>query len=336
MAYNSDSDSSASSASSPSQEQVRKVRLAQIFIIKIDPLTNCIVSILPWDGTDPKDGCSILLAYRVKISDNTYDAYTPITAMVSQTLDWLERRCKNSRTMAPERSFKDMRGKYPSGDSFSFLFVSVEHLKPKRTFPPYESPNLHGRIETSQDLLLEHLMRKTSRHPWRRDDFKIYALNEETEYGRPKSCWYLLNGPDTYDDPSPYIEVVKASELPLDNPSDTTKKYRVLHYFTPRQIDKRLLSTGLGTDIENFRPPRTSSMSPPPRFGSLVTGQGIIEPIEPIKQSAQDGGKSRRRLKRRFKRKTIKRINKRNKRKTIKRINKRNKRKTIKRRFKKR
>ena len=290
----SDSDSSQSSASSgysvaPTTEPT--VKLAKIFIIKIDPDTKSIVSALPWDGRNPEDGYSTLLAYGVRIADNTYDAYTPVTAMISQELAKLE-KYKNSRMQLPERGFEHLRGIYPSGDSFSYLFGNLEQ---GRALHPYVTPNVYIPTESLQNLLLEKLMTKTSRYAWRRDNFKIYASTKLNEEGRPESCWYLVNGPDRWDEYSPYIEEVNASEVPLDDACDKTKKYCVLYTFTHGNIQKSLFSREFTRADLRRRIPRSASPLP------------------------QGGGKSRRRLKRRFKRKTIKQINKRNKRKTIKR-----------------
>lgn len=287
----SDSDSDGYTSDDDDVATEPTVKLAKIFIIKVDPATKSIVSALPWDGRNPEDGCSTLLAYGVKISDNTYDAYTPVTAMISQELAKLEND-KNSRMQLPERGFDHLRGTYPSGDSFSYLFGNLEQ---GRTLRPYEPPNVHGRRETLQNLLLEQLMTKTSRYAWRRDNFKIYASTKLNDKGRPESCWYLVNGPDRWDEYSPYIEEVKASEVPLDDACDKTKKYCVLYTFTQGNIHKSLFSREFTRRVDL----RRRSASPLPR--------------------PQGGGKSRRRLKRRFKRKTIKQINKRNKRKTIKR-----------------
>jgi hypothetical protein len=168
-------------------------------------------------------------------------------------------------------------------------------MKLERTFNPYETPGAHGRDEPLRDSLLENLMKKISRYDWYRDNFKIYASTKPTVDGRPESCWYLVNGPDSWDTNSPYIEVVNASEVPLADPCDITKPYRVLYNFTPHHIEKILLEREICNRIVNLRTIR------------VTTPAG--------------GSKSRRRVKRRFKRKTIKRINKR---------------KTIKRRFKKR
>jgi len=295
------SDSSDSSSPSPPRRrrEVQMVKLAQIFIIKIDPETNCIVSILPWDGRDPNDGYSILVAYGVKISDTTYNSYTPIPTMVSQHLERLE-KFKNSRTILPERSFGHMRNTYPSGDSFSILFTGCTDLEPKRSVCPYRPHGLHGPKEPLQNLFLQNLMRKISRYDWYRDNFKIYASTKRKPDGRPESCWYLVNGPDTWDEHSQYIKDVEASEVPLDDACDIRKPYCVLYNFTPNKIEGTLFSRQLppGFSIAHFR---TTSHPTVPAPGG--------------------GSKSRRRLKRRFKRKTIKRINKR---------------KTIKRRFKKR
>lgn len=305
--YSSDSASSASSHHPPEEP---KVRLAQIFIIKVDPDTECIISILPWDGRDPgdgrdpsdgrypRDGYSILLAYGVKVSDTTYDSYTPTTEDVNKLLDKL-RQFKNSRTVEPTRCFEHMRGTYPSGDSFSILFGG--RMKLQRKLNPYQNPNAYGREELFRDSALIQLMKKISRYKWYRDNFKIYASTELNEDGRPKSCWYLVNGPDRWDEHSPYIKVVNASEVPLADPCDITKKYRVLYNFTPDRIEKILFER----ECKRRFSLRTIHFTPAP----------APAPVDP----PGGGSKSRRRLKRSFKRKTIKRINKRNKRKTIKR-----------------
>jgi len=263
---------SSSSRSRSPQEQT--VLLAQIFIIKMNPVTKNIESYTPWDGRIPGPN-ETLIANGVKISDNTYDAYTDIGADVHNRLKRLKRHSSSHRTSSPERSFKHLRGQYPNGNCFSYLSGNLEGHG--RAQSPYAILSVYGRTEPLQDLLLQSLMTKTPRHTWRRDDFKIYASNEDKLGGRPKSCWYLVNGHDVSDENSPHIKRVSVLDIPLSDPSDTTKNYRILHTFTVSDVYSYCLRREMGNNP--FR---------------RKMGRG------------QKAGKSRRKLKLRFKRKTIK------------------------------
>jgi hypothetical protein len=276
------SSSGRSSRSRNRSPQEQTVLLAQIFIIKIDPVTKNIESYQAWDGRNPGTN-ETLIANGVKISDNTYDAYTPISAYVDKKLKGLKRHRSSHRTSSPERSFEHLRGQYPNGNCFSYLYGNLEGQE--RAQGPYANPGVYGRREPLQELLLPSLMTKTPRHAWRRDDFKIYASNEDKLGGRPQTCWYLVNGHDVWDENSPYIKRVSVLDIPSD-PGDIKKNYRVLHTFTVSDVYSYCLSREMG-------------------------------PFHRKMGGGQKAGKSRRKLKLRFKRKTIKRIFKR---KTIKRI----------------
>ena len=123
-------------------------------------------------------------------------------------------------------------------------------------------------------------MTKTQRHDWRRDDFKIYASKEHNAYGRPESCWYLVNGHDVWDENRPYIKRVSVSHIPLSDPGNTKKKYRVLRTFTVNNVVRHCFWREVGVLHNKFNPPKMGDV--------------------------QKAGKSRRKLKLRFKRKTIK------------------------------
>lgn len=265
-----DGDSSGRSRSP--QEQT--VLLAQIFIIKIDPVTKYIVSYLPWDGTEPGEN-DMLIVHHVKVSDNTYDAYTHISADVHNRLKRLNGYRSSHRTSSPERSFEHLRGQYPNGNCFSYLSGNLEGHG--RAHDLYGKHVVYGRTEPLQGEFLRNLMTKTQRHTWRRDDFKIYASNELKD-GRPVSCWYLVNGHDVWDENSDYIKEVNVSDIP-SSPSDTAKPYYVLHDFTVNNVYSYCLRREI---VGNNRFKR--------------------QKIEDVKK----GGKSRRKLKLRFKRKTIK------------------------------
>ena len=299
MAYSdsSFSNSSNSSNSSSSAQQEQRVTLAKIFIIKLDPLTDSIVSIESWDGTEPEEG-SMLLAYGVKISDNTFDAYTPITDIIRKKLALLEKHKSYHITASPKRSFKHMIGKLPSGDSFSCLYGNPY----KRKMDPYQPINVYGTDEKLQDLLLTSLMTKRSRHAWRRDKFKMYASRKLRTNGRPKSCWYLVNGHDEYDEDSPYIKKVKESKISLSDACDTKKDYCVLHDFMVSNVQDLLFQRELHQYSHTGRPrkrPRMDSSSNKDHEYKFK----YESPYIPSKR----GGKSRRIAKLRFKRKTIKR-----------------------------
>ena len=276
---------SRSRSRSPSEEQ--KVRLAQIFRITINPDTKSTVSYVPWDGTKP-DTNDMLIVNGVGISDNTYGAYTPIGADVHNRLNRLEKYKSYHRTESPERSFKHLRGEYPNGKCFSYLFGNLEGQG--RAPGLYGKHDLYGHTESLQNLLLPNLMKKTPQQTWRRDDFKIYASRKLKTDGRPESCWYLVNGHDVWDENSPYIKRVSVSDIP-SSPSDTTKPYYVLHDFTVNNVVRHCFRREVGVLHNKFKPQKM--------------------------KGRQEGGKSRRKLKLRFKKKTIKL---RFKRKTIKRI----------------
>ena len=286
-----DSASSASSGRSRSRSpQEETVLLAQIFRITINPDTKSTVSYVPWDGTKP-DTNDMLIVNGVGISDNTYGAYTPISADVHNRLNKLKKHKSSHRTESPERSFKHLRGEYPNGKCFSYLFGNLEGQG--------RAPRLHGKhdvyghTEIFQNSLLPNLMTKTPQQTWRRDDFKIYASKELNTDGRPESCWYLVNGQDVWNENSPHIKRVSVSDIPLSDPGDTTKnyRYRVLHDFTVNNVVKHCFWRDIGVLHNNLKHLKM--------------------------KGRQGGGKSRRKLKLRFKKKTIKL---RFKRKTIKRI----------------
>lgn len=281
-----DSASSASSGRSRSRSpQEETVLLAQIFKITIHTDTKDIVSYVPWDGTKP-DTNDMLIVNGVGISDNTYDAYTPIGADVHNRLEILKKYNSSHRTESPERSFKHLRGRYPNGNRFSYLSGNLEgHGRAPRLHGTHD---VYGRTEIFQGEFLRNLMTKTPQQTWRRDDFKIYASKELNTDRCPKSCWYLVNGQDVWDESSPYIKEVKVSDIPLSDPGYTEKPYYVLRDFTVNNVVGHCFWREMGNN-----------------------------PFHPKMNYRQRGGKSRRKLKLRFKKKTIKL---RFKRKTIKRI----------------
>jgi hypothetical protein len=278
--------SSASSGRSRSRSRSitpeEKVVLAQIFIIKIDPDTKLVVSVAPWDGTEPNIG-DILLAYGVKISNNTYDAYIPIDGLVSKKLDRLEQHKSSFRSPSPNRNFDYMVGKHPSGDSFSYLYGNTNGRSPQL----YGSlDRIFGSKESLEHLLLYNLMNKITRHSWRRDDFKIYVSTETNNGvgGCTYSCWYLVDGLDSSDINSPYIKEVKKSDISLSEPGSLRKKYCVLNRFLHDNTCGYCFSREIGHRNRYKR-----------GFG------------EKKKRGGMGGGKSHRKLKLRFKIKTIKR-----------------------------
>ena len=287
-----DSDSASSASigrrrSRSRSPQEETVLLAQIFIIKMNPDTKNIESYMAWDGTEPGKN-DMLIVNGVGISDNTYGAYTPIGADVHNMLNKLKKHKSSHRTESPERSFKHLRGRYPNGNCFSYLFGNLEGQG--RAPGLYGKHNVYGHTEIFQNSLLPNLMTKTPQQTWRRDDFKIYASRERKTDGRPQTqtCWYLVNGQDVWDENSQHIERVKVSEIPLSDPGDTTKPYYVLHDFTVNNVVGHCFWREIGNN----------------QFHRKMGG-------------GQKAGKSRRKLKLRFKKKTIKL---RFKRKTIKRI----------------
>lgn len=278
--------SSASSGRSRSRSRSitpeEKVVLAQIFIIKIDPDTKLVVSAAPWDGIKPATG-DILLAYGVKISNNTYDAYIPIDGLVGKKLDRLEQHKSSFRSPSPNRNFDYMIGQHPSGDSFSYLHGNTNGRSPQL----YGSlDRIFGSKESLEHLLLYNLMNKITRHSWRRDDFKIYVSTETNNgvEGCTYSCWYLVDGPDSSDINSPYIKKVKKSDISLSEPGSLRKKYCVLDRFLHDNTCGYCFSREIGARNHYKR-----------GFG------------EKKKRGGMGGGKSHRTLKRRCKIKTIKR-----------------------------
>ena len=273
-----------SSGDSYGSSQEEKVVLAQIFIIKIDPDTKLVVSAAPWDGREPGIG-DMLLAYGVKISNNTYDAYIPIDGLVGKKLDRLEQHKSSFRTASPNRDFDYMRGQYPSKVSFSYLSGNTT----SRNFAPFETlDRMFGSKESLEPLLLDSLMKKQARHSWRRDDFKIYVSTETNtgDGGCTYLCWYLVNGSDVSDINSPYIKKVNKSDISLSDPGSLRKKYCVLHTFLVGDA----CSYCFNREIRGH----------PGYPGRRKFG-------ESRKPRSAGGGKSHRKLKRRFKRKTIKR-----------------------------
>jgi hypothetical protein len=290
--YSTDSSTSSGSMSRSQLEQM--VKLAQIFIIKINPEDNSIASIAPWDGKEPGIN-DRLVAYGVKISDNTYDAYIPIDLNAHKILRRLEQNKSSIRTASPKRDFEYMRGEHP-GDN---IFYSYLYGNPFKRKPPLYRPagdGIFGAKETLEALLLANLMKNITRSHRPGYKNKIYVLTEGSIGGAVQpctsSCWYLVDGPDEYQIGSPYIEEVNILDISLSETGNLSKKYCVLDRFL---VDDAC-SYCFGREIGKF------SDNP---FKRRKLGGG------------QKAGKSRRRLKRRFKRKTIKR---RNKRKTIKRI----------------
>jgi len=294
----SDSQSSTSSGSSGPPEQM--VKFAQIFIIKINPEDNSIASIAPWDGTEPGIN-DRLVAYGVKISDNTYDAYIPIDLNARTILSRLERTKSYIRTASPKRDFEYMRYEHPGdpADPGGNIFCSYLYGNPLKRLPlPFAtlSFNIFGAKETFEALLLPNLMKNITRSHGHGYKNKIYILTEGSivspDQPCTSSCWYLVDGPDEYQIGSPYIQEVNILDTSLSEPGNTLKKYCILDRFLVDDACSYCFRREMGNYPENTSKRRKL-------------------------EGGQFSGKSRRRLKRRFKRKTIKR---RNKRKTIKRI----------------
>jgi hypothetical protein len=281
-----DTTSSASSGRSRSRSSGsvpgKIVKLAQIFIIKLDPFTKNVMTAVPWDGRRPGPG-DILLAYGVKISNNTYDAYIPIDGLVGKKLDRLKRHKGSIRSASPNRGFQTHVGEHPNGVPFSYLHGNTA----TRKFPPYETiDSIFGHKETLEPLLLDKIMTKESRHEWRKDDFRIYVLTERATgvEGCTSSCWYLVNGSDTPDIGGRYIREVKKSKLsPVIGSLE--EKYCILDKFLVGDACSYCFNRELGRH----------------------TGMRIFGKSSRNKPNSVGGGKSHRKLKRRFKRKTIKR-----------------------------
>lgn len=288
----SDSDTDDSISSDDDDSAVRTpeqmVKLAKIFIIKINPDDNSTASIAPWDGTKPGIN-DRLLAYGVKISDNTYDAYTNVSSLIDQKVKRLKEIQSVHRTAEDTRTFDHLHGITENGGFVSCLYGCLANRKPL----PYKPPSAWGRTETLQDSLLPNLMKNITRSHRPGYKNKIYVLTERSigEEVCTSSCWYLVDGHDEYQIGSPYIEEVNILDTSLSKPGNLSKKYCVLDRFL---VDDAC-SYCFGREIGKF-------------------------PDNPFKRrkpnDVKEAGKSRRRVKRRFKRKTIKRINKR---KTIKR-----------------
>jgi len=142
---------------------------------------------------------------------------------------------------------------------------------------------VYGYADKHQSLLLQELM----------SNGKIYMFNIDNTF------WYNLSSTDKfapiYDErlPAIYPHIRKIS------PNELRVNYSFFTTFTPT----------LGARVNRETP-------------GLPSPWGISK-VKFNKNKPQGGGKSRRRLKRINKRKTIKQINKRNKRKTIKRTSKR-------------
>ena len=295
--YSTDSSTSSGSMSRSQLEQM--VKLAQIFIIKINPEDNSIASIAPWDGKEPGIN-DRLVAYGVKISDNTYDAYIPIDSNARTILSRLEQHKSSIRTASPKRDFEYMRGEHPAdpADPGDNIFYSYLYGSPFKRKPPLYRPagdGIFGAKETLEALLLANLMKNITRSHRPGYKNKIYVLTEGSIGGAVQpctsSCWYLVDGPDEYQIGSPYIQEVNILDTSLSEPGNTLKKYCILDRFLVDDACSYCFRREMGNYPKNTSKRRKL-------------------------EGGQFSGKSRRRLKRRFKRKTIKR---RLKRKTIKR-----------------
>ena len=297
------SDSSDSSGynsdSSASQRQpVQRVSLAAI--LKAKTKDGGLENIQFWNGQRPGQG-SVLLSPGFRISDLTANVYTNVDSSQAKEEARQKENSSKGHHRAPEdqRTFDHLRYLPPTGVPVSFLYGSEGERNPN----PYVLRGMWGPRETLGNSLLPNLMEGKPRIPYRETVRRIYAKYGKD--GRPKKCFITATGQDTCHEVPGYTRKVKVSKLSdkIDGISKN-KKYIALGNYAPGNIQKLMDSRALGNH-PGPGPRHRPSHHPP------------VPPTE-------GAGKSRRRLKRR------------NKRKTIKQINKRNKRKTIKRRFKKR
>ena len=196
----SDSDDDDSAVRTPEQ----MVKLAQIFIIKINPEDNSIASIAPWDGTEPGIN-DRLVAYGVKISDRTYDAYTNVSSLIAQKMEKLEGIQSHHRTVEDKRTFDHLHAITETGALVSCLYGCQASRKPL----PYKPPSAWGRTETLQDSLLPNLMNGRPRFKYdEKGIFRVYVeIVQDTKL--PKSCWFSATGQDEWAEVPGYTKEVK-------------------------------------------------------------------------------------------------------------------------------
>ena len=287
----SDSDSSDSSGHSASQRQsVRRVPLAAILEAKRE--NGGLTSIEFWKGQRPEQG-SALFAHGFGLSNLTADVYIPVSSLKDTEEARQEKNSSKGHYRAPkdQRTFDHWQYVTDTGVPGSFL----HGCQANRIATPISRHGMWGLNETLGDSLIPRLMKGQTRVPYRETVPRIVAKYGKD--GRPKKCFITATGQDTCHEVPGYTRKVKVSKLSdkIDGISKN-KKYIALGNYVPGNIQKLMDSRALGNHPGR---PRPSQRPPGPAPGG--------------------GSKSRRRVKRRFKRKTIKRINKRNKRKTVKR-----------------
>jgi hypothetical protein len=271
--YNSDS-----SGHSASQRQlVQKVPLVAILEAKTE--NDGLTSIEFWKGQRPKQGSS-LFAHGLGLSDDTVNAYTAVSSLKAKEEARQEKNSSKGHHRAPKdpRTFKHLRYLNPRGVPSSFLHGCQANRKQN----PYIPQGMWGPYETLGDSLIPNIMQRTPRYLYRDDIPRVFSKHNKK--GDIKSCWISATGQDEWHNVPGYTRKVKVSQLPVKVGDITKKKYSVLHKFVVPNVDNFIRNRELGKHPGR---PRPSQRPPaPPNAG---------------------GSKSRRRLKRSFKRKTIKR-----------------------------
>jgi hypothetical protein len=293
--YNSDN-----SGDSASQRQpVQMEPLAKI--LKATTGDGGLARIEEWKGENPGPD-NALFAPGYRLSDSTANAYTNVGSIIDKKAARQEENSSRGwhRAAPDTRTFDNLRVVTNTGVPIS----CIHGCQTNRLQLPYSSPSVWGQNETLQNSLLLNIMQRTPRFSYSDKRPRVFAKHNKK--GDIKSCWISATGEDEWCNVPGYTKKVPISKLPVKVGDITKKKYSVLDKFAVRNVDGFLNSRSLG-----------KHPGPGPRPRHRPSHRTPVPP-------PQGGGKSRRRLKRR------------NKRKTIKQINKRNKRKTIKRRFKKR
>ena len=281
----SDSPSSPSSQSSVSSPLVRQERMVEL--AKIYQKDGTVYK--EWDGKEP--GNSTFICVFGVVLDGEWIKRT----VFSNCGDGIKREIKSSDIQGEPLSFKIQ-------DSSSYPTTIGTYLKLSNSSSTLGQPRILDECWHRVTFLLQKLMREG----------KIFKFDPRSgittvSYGHKDvtepdnySFWLDLSGipyrdahnasttffnRDIFTEPTRSIPVSE-----FENPSLYIPFYEYIpRHITGRALVKETGSTSLGEAGRSHKRPKLS------------------------------GGKSRRRVKRRFKRKTIKRINKRNKRKTIKR-----------------
>jgi hypothetical protein len=234
-------------------------------------------SIKEWKGEIPGPH-NALFAHGLGLSDSTANAYTYISSLQAKEEARQKENSSKGWRRAPEvpRTFENLRYLNPGGVPSSFL----HGCQANRIVTPIKPLGMWGPYETLRDSLLPNIMQRTPRYSFR-DNPRVFSKHNKK--GDIKSCWISATGQDEWHNVPGYTRKVKVSQLPVKVGDITKKKYSVLDKFVVRNVNKFIHNRELGKHPGR---PRPSQRPPaPPNAG---------------------GSKSRRRVKRRNKIKTVK------------------------------